>query len=322
MAQHGDGPLIETSPHWLTVEVRLVNGTPNGHSLAGDNVYLDIYQPNDQGQDYERVTTLKGKADQNGVATFAEVLAAANRIAVPYCEHESVTFWGSQVPLRSTGERIDAIVRTYDVLADNSQLRIDTHQIFIIRQEDYLEVTEYMYLINPTHNAVKSSQVDKDNKSKALPVSLPLGYKNFTPIEYLAQEALVFEDTGFYDAMAVAPGGYDIKFTYQLPITETRIKFDKTFNMPTADITLFLSLVKAQPKGLDGPGEPVTLSDGKKGIYYSIGAKQAQESLAIEFVGFSSDEKNNTAIMVMAATFLAIVVIAILRIRGNRKKSD
>ena len=147
--------------------------------------------------------------------------------------------------------------------------------------------------------AIRSDERDRNDKPIALKIMLPSGYKNFRSSKYFITDALVFTDEGFYDTMAIAPGEYDIQFSYVLDIDAEAMEISKKFSLPTDDLILFVALPSAEAQGL-GPSNEFTLADGKESQYYSLGSQKRGEELKFQLVGFEMPKTDRSWIIIAA----------------------
>lgn len=290
-----------------TLIVTVTNDTPDGHSTVGDPVTVSIYQ------NQKLIDTLWGTVNEEAKVVFEGIHFGENLIALASCDHEKVTFQGHSIDLNPAQTNRTTQVRVYDVSPDHSELSIITHHIIIKRGEDFLGVSEYMRLKNSSHMAIRSDKLDSNGKPVVMEVFLPRGHRDFQPTSYFAAEALVFTDNGFYDTMPVAPGEYDIQFSYLLDIDSETMDFAKEFPLPTDDLVFFIALPVAKATGL-GPSSEFTMADGKVSEYYPLGPRQPGEQLKFQLTGFKLP-KSDRSWIIIAVIFSHIGILIIWRLR-------
>lgn len=206
-------------------------------------------------------------------------------------------------------------VEVYDVSDDASGLSVSNHHIIIKRGEDFIHVSEYMRLKNSSARAKTWDKVDDQNRPVALAIMLPEGYKKFHSLRYFRTDALVFTDDGFYDTAPVAPGEYDVEFSYTLAIDAETMDFVKKLSLPTDKLMLFTVLPVARAVGV-GSSRELTMADGAVCQYYSLGPRQVGEELAFQLSGFELPESDSSWI-IMAVVFAGVFVIALIRLRSK-----
>lgn len=252
------------------LEVTVVNGTPDGHSVVGDRVTVRIFR----GQ--ELVDTLQGEVNSQSKAIIDNVPQGENLIARISCDHDGATFYGNtDIPLIPSHPLVaPQQVRVFDVVTDTSSLSIIAHHIIIRRGENFLRIGEYMRVENDSFWAIKPEIQPGYEKPAVIEIFLPAGFKNFTPESYFVPQDLVWTDEGFYDPIPITPGQADIRFSYTLDIKSTDMEINKKFSLPTDDCAVFLSLPQAKPQGLGPLVTTMSREDGVAYDYYSLGPRR------------------------------------------------
>ena len=161
--------------------------------------------------------------------------------------------------------------------------------------------------------AIKPDRLDSNNKPVVLRIMLPHGYKNFHSSSYFHAGALVFTENGFYDTMSMAPGEYDIQFSYNMDINSETMDFTKEFSLPTDDPIVFIALPLAEAVGL-GPSSDFTMADGMNGKYYPLGLRRQGEQLKFQLTGFKLPKPDRSWIII-AVVFSHIAMLVIWRLR-------
>lgn len=305
-AQHDLDPKLTA-----VLVVSVVNGTPDGHSPVGDSVTVKIIRHE------ELFVTLEGTVGDDGKAVFTAVPLGEHLIATLVCRHEQVVFGGRNIALTPSQTHLTTQVRVYDVSSDNSALLVSSHHISIKRTEGGIEVSEYMRLKNPTGMAISAVADAAGNKPPVMRIILPTGYRDFASQSYFITHALTFTEQGFTDSMAVAPGEYDLKFSYVLDVAGEQMEFVKEFSLTTDSIQLFTALPNAQARGL-GSATDFVMSDGRAAKYYSLGPHKSGEELRFQLSGFVLPKKDRTWIII-GVVFGHVAMLVVWRLRKAKK---
>ncbi len=294
----------------LVVEV--TNGTANGAAVVGDEVIVGIYE---NGQ---LLHSLNGEVDSDGKAIFEDVLVGGNIVALARAKHQDMMFSGRVIELKTRESKHLAQVEVYDVSVDRSHLSVGAHHMMIKARSEYLEISEYLQLINSSDMAVSSDQKDSQDKEVIVEIMLPEGFKNLKPTSYFIENALVVTERGFYDTMAVPPGEFQANFTYTLDITSNTMDIVKGITLPTSNLIIFAELGQAQLRGLGDTDNQVTNASGAPMKYYQLRELAPNEEVAFQIVGFNVSTSALSTWIILSLSFGVIVVLVILRLRpGN-----
>ncbi|MBN1766324.1 MAG: hypothetical protein JW860_13775 [Sedimentisphaerales bacterium] len=301
-------------PLTVTLEVTVVNATPGGQSVIGDHVDVNLFRGN------EFFDTRVGMVDQESKVIFEDLPAGDEITAVPAGYHQSISFSGRPVALKPSPSPLSSLVHVYDVSADLSQLSVKTHHIALEQSEDIMQVSEYMRLKNSSSLAISPVARGTGEAPVVIQVFLPKGYRDVRPSRYFVLNEMVFSEEGFYDPMAVAPGEYDINFTYVLDIDSRDMEISKKFSMQTDDCILFLALPLGDAEGL-GPGAEVVMADGKSAEYFSLGSFQKDDTAIIRLTGLLVKQTDSSSWIILIVVFGFVAVVVIWRMKTQEKQA-
>jgi hypothetical protein len=296
----------------LILTVEAINGTSNGHPVAGDRIMVNIYEHN------KLVDALRSTIADDGKAVFENVQSGEHRVAVATVFHRGMSFQGRQIVLKGGQAQATGQVQVFDVSYETGELRITTHQLIIERKEDSLSLTEYIQLVNPLDSAITSNETDSKGNAIVLTVPLPKGYKDFTSSKYFVTEALGFTEEGLYDTMGVPPGEHEIVFSYALDIRSDAVGITKKISLPTANFTLFLQSMGDGVEGLGQADGPFEMMDGSLAEYYMRSDLPEGAEIAFRIVGLSTIPVSGASWIVLAVVFGLITVLTLAR-PGPRK---
>lgn len=297
---------VENKRIMLTVEV--VNGTANGHPVAGDKVTVEI-------REHETlVDILRGEVGTDGTLMFADIQPGEHLVAVAHVQHEGMRFSSHAVSLTPTRKHVVINVDVFDVSLENSSLSVGTHHLIIQQKDSSLLFTEYLQLVNSSDLAVSSDQRDKRDNPIVLTVPLPKGYRNFNSSGYFVSEALVFTQESFYDTMAVPPGEHQIVFSYSVDITSDIMNVTKKFSLPTNNFVLFSQLSSEAIQGLGEPDGQVIQSDSTSAEYYKRNSLATGSEVVFEVAGLGTSVKSRASWVILAVIFGGITFLAFFRL--------
>lgn len=302
-----DEATMPASKGILVVEV--TNGTANGAAVAGDEVIVGIFENS------QLLHSLNGEVDADGKAVFEDVPVGDNIVALARAKHQDMMFNGRPVVLKPTEDKHTTNIEVYDVSLEKSHLSVGAHHIMIKARSEYLEITEYLQIRNSSDMAVSSKQKDSRDRKVVLEIMLPKGFKNLRATSYFVENALVVTERGFYDTMAVPPGEYQANFTYTLDITSSTMDIVKAISLPTSSLIVFAELGQAKLRGLDEAESKVTNASGAPMRYYRLNDLAPAEEVAFQIVGFNVGTSDLTTWMILSLTFVAVMVLVVLRLR-------
>jgi len=293
----------------LVVSVEVINGTENGHAVAGDNATLTIYEHN------KPVDRLEGKVGADGKAVFEDVKGGEHVVAFVQVFHEGMSFGSNAVVLKPDQKQANAQVQVFDVSYDTSVLSVKTHHIILKLQDGSVLLTEYIQLVNSSDMAVGSKEKDTGGRPMVLKVPLPKGFQNFTSSSYLEPQALGFTKESFYDTMGVPPGSHEIIFSYTLEIKSGTIDITKKISLPTSHFVLYSQLGEKKIRGLGDAAGELALGDGTSSEYFVLGDLTSGKEVEFKIAGLSTSVGNKSSWIILAVVFGVIIVVAVLRLR-------
>lgn len=293
----------------LVLSVEVTNGTENGHTVAGDNATLTIYEHN------KPVDRLEGKVGADGKAVFENIQGGEHVVAFVQVFHEGMSFGSNAVVLKAGQEQANAQVQVFDVSYDVSVLSAKTHHIILKRQDNSVLLTEYIQLVNPSDMAIGSKEKDSGGRPMVLTIPLPKGFQNFTSSSYFEPQALGFTEESFYDTMGVPPGSHEIIFSYTLEIKSCTMDVTKKISLPTSHFVLYSQLGEKKIQGLGDAAGELALGDGTPSEYFVLGNIPVGKEVKFKIAGLSTSVGNKSSWIILAVVFGAIIVVAVLRLR-------
>jgi hypothetical protein len=297
----------------LTVQV--VNSTRNGASIAGDEVVLQLYQ----GQ--KQIDSRQAKVGSEGQVVFEEVPTGPQMAAVATTKHQNMAFRSPPVLLRPTGGEFSARVQVFDVSTDTSKLSVGVHHIMVAVRSNALEFTEYLQLNNTSDLAVIGAERDEQNRPVVVRIKLPTGFRDLTTTGYLEPEALVNTGDGFYDTMAVPPGEHQVTFSYKLDIDRGAPQIVKGITLPTAELLVFWEHGQGQLEGLGEPAGRLVNAEGVPIEYHRRSGLTPGQNVTFRISGLNVKRSDAQTWIVLAVTFAALVLVAVLRLRPRATKA-
>jgi hypothetical protein len=309
----GNNADVNSGP--LVVSVDVINGTENGHAVAGDNATLIIYEHN------KPVARLEGKVGADGKVVFEDLKGGEHVVAFAQVFHEDMSFGSNTIVLKAGREQINAQVQVFDVSYDTSVLSAKTHHIILKLQEGSLLLTEYIQLVNPSDMAIGSKAKDSEGRPMVLTISLPKGFQNFTSSSYLEPQALGFTEESFYDTMGVPPGSHEIIFSYTLEITSGTMDITKKISLPTSHFVLYSQLGEKNIQGLGDAAGNLALGDGTPSEYFVLGDLFVGKEIKFKIAGLSTSVGNKSSWIILAVVFGIIIIVAVLRLRRSKNQT-
>ena len=308
--QYCPGQLLNPTLPQGIIEVTVVNGTPDGHSVVGDLVTVKLIQ------DQALINTLQGKVNAESKVIFNNITRGVNLMAYISCEHEGAPFYGNPVPFFPEHPDRPGTITVYDVTTDTSGLSAPMHHISISQNGEWLQIEEIMIIRNSALRAIKPEVSAVYNQPVCLEIFLPQGHQGFQALEYFNPEDLVWTPEGFFDPVPVAPGEGQIKFVYFLKIDSDTKDIAKKFSLPTDNCVILVNIPHVEVSGLGVPST-MTMGDGPAVNYYQLSGKQPGDIINIQLAGFPQKEMDLTWI-VLAVVFLAVMVVAIGRMKPKK----
>ncbi|MBI2305039.1 MAG: carboxypeptidase regulatory-like domain-containing protein [Chloroflexi bacterium] len=239
-----------TTPSWAadpigSIKGQLVNGTPQGSSVANQEVTLHTYS----GEQETGTTT--AKTDAEGGFQFTDLKTSAQysyQVTITYQEAEynspKVTFDG--------GENTKPLVmKVYDATDSDSALKVVFSHVIVFPQKGNLSVAEYYTFMNQGDKTYVGRQViTPDNKKETLRLPVP---KNIRQVQYEAglMECCVVPSPGLLSyAMGVEPGPTEVLFSYLVPASSGQALIARSLEYPT---DRFEVLIQGEEMTADSP---------------------------------------------------------------------
>lgn len=309
----GDAAAEASAQARVTVEV--TNHAANGAPVAGDEITLVLYQGE------EPIDSRAAQVAEDGRAVFENVSTGPDRVAVARVKHQNMAFQSRPVPLDPAAGEFSALVEVFDVSTDTSRLFVGTHHIMVAAHSTSLEFTEYMQLSNSCDKAVTGSQRDDRNRPVVIRIGLPESFGNLTASSYFEQEALVVDRDGFYDTMAVPPGEHQVTFSYRIEVDRGTMKIVKPITLPTSELMILWEHGQGRLEGLGEPSGRLVNAEGAPVEFYRRTDLKPGDKLAFRISGFNVKRSDPYTWIILAAVFVAMVVIALLRLRPRSAES-
>lgn len=294
----------------VSLHVRVINVTAQGRPVSGDEVMVERYNED------TLIDRIQGLVNDEGWAVFENVYVENLTNLQPSARHDNVRFWGDRVAVPPGQNSLTSVVHLYDVTDDMSQLSTSPYHIIIKQGPQGLVVQEYLELINASDKAIHSSLTDSEGRNKTLIISLPNGYKHFSTTSYLVPGALIFTEEEFYDPMAIPPGSHKVIFGYTLDIKSDPMAFSKKITLPTSSATVFIALENVTVEGLGPLQGELTLTDGVKSQYYTVGDLSADETISFQIRGLKVSDSGLSTWVLLGIVFGIILVVVIWRLRS------
>jgi hypothetical protein len=151
---------------------------------------------------------------------------------------------------------------------------------------------------------------------------VPKGYEDLKTTSYLVPSALGFAEDSFYDTMAMPPGEHNINFSYSLDIRSDKMDIAKRISLSTASFVLFSQVGREALQGLSEPAGQIVLSDGAAADFYSLSSLAAGAEVAFTISGLSDTPAGRGTWIILAGTFIALVVLALSRLRPTMGQAE
>lgn len=294
--------------------VKVINESENGTDVVGDMVTVDFYRHG------KAIGHVEGQVGEDGRAVFTDAPAGIHVVAVARTKHADMAFSSHTVEVAKTDSPIHVNISAYDVLHDNSVLRIKTHHMIFKTEADSLVVTEYMQLVNPTDRAVTTDEKNAEGMPKVLSMKLPAGFSDLSITNYFVMSALVQTEEGFYDTMAMPPGEFQAIFSYKLPINASDIAIAKPVTMPTEEFTVFSQIGSVKIVGLEVPAEEFQTGDGSASEYFELGNVTPPKVVKFKITGFNYSKPMQNTVIPIAIVFGVLAILVIKRQLGSKPK--
>lgn len=219
------------------IEGIVVNGTQNGKPLAGAEVILRA------GEEGLLQVAAQTVTDQNGRFVFDKLSSAPGLIYLPGANHHGIHYPGPRV--RLPGVTAPPVTLTvFDAVASPNPLIADLHEIDVRIQTGVLEVTETLWVNNPSVTTYVG--VDEiGTQATTLSLLIPDGFERVTFDKEFTGRRFQLQNKRLVTDIAWTPGKREVKFTYHLPIEAKRQSLEWSVSIPCARVRLRLHGEKA-----------------------------------------------------------------------------
>jgi hypothetical protein len=306
-AQEGD------STQNLIINMKVTSATAQGASVAGDTAYITLYKDN------KEIDTIESSIDESGTAVFKYPVGTEHLIALARVRHQDMMFSSKPVHLHASDEPVQLHVEVYDVSEDNSAITVGPHHMMIKVLENSVRITEFMQIKNSTDMAVTSAKKDARDRAQVITIFLPAGFQEFNATQYFVADALVMNENGFYDTMAIPPGTYNAMFSYTLPITAEEMQITKKISMSTEDFMVFSQMAPGRLQGLGASTGKLTLEDGTPSEYFAATKKSSGDQIVMTITGLKIASSKLSTIII-AIVFLLIAPFVIVRLKPSKQQ--
>ncbi|MDW8351644.1 MAG: c-type cytochrome [Anaerolineae bacterium] len=268
------------------INLRAVNGTPNGAPIRNLPVTLRVYDAS--GEVLSRTAAL----DDAGFVSFGNLPVRANYFYQAELDYGGGRFYAAPMQFPATGTRlISDILPVFETTTDASAIRINEWHIFVQDlNEDTATIVEY-YLFDNVGSLAYIGEQGPNNRRRTLRISAPQDAQNLR-FDGLGLGSRFFQDGDvIYDSDVVVPGlrSAQIVMLYEVPYRDYRAFSRRVFYpVERADVIV--------PE-VTGPGTPFTvtgnlvdqgvqrLTSGDLRVFLSPRPLASGESLSFELRG-------------------------------------
>jgi hypothetical protein len=214
------------------IEGIVVNGTQNEKPVAGAEVIL---RAGAEGSLQPVAQTITGRDGR----FVLELPAEAEGIILPGANHQGVHYPGPRIPHLSGAKipRVKLVV--FEAVPSPNPLVVDLHEIDVHIHKGALEVTETLWINNPSLTTYVG-QAATDSSLSTLSLTIPDGFERVTfHKEFLGRRFRLVEKRLVTD-IPWTPGKREVKFTYHLPIEENKKSLEWSSDAPCSLVRLRL----------------------------------------------------------------------------------
>lgn len=244
------------------INLRAINGTPNGQPIRDLPVTLRIYDTS--GEVLSRTATL----DDAGFVSFDNLPVRANYFYQAELDYSGGRFYAAPAQFPVTGTRlISDVLPVFETTTDASAIRINELHIFVQdMNERTVTIVEY-YLFDNASDRAYIGEAGPNDKRRTLRISAPQDAQNLR-FDGLGLGSRFFQDGDvIYDSDLVVPGlrSAQIAMIYELPYHDSRA-FDRRVFYPVQRADVIVPEVT-------GPGTPFTVTGGlsDQGVQQTLG---------------------------------------------------
>jgi hypothetical protein len=202
----------------------IVNGA-TGSPAPGVEIVLRA------GLEQEFVAIGQVLADEQGRFAFDGAPLEAGLVYLPGANHDGVHYPGPRIRLTPDAPSASVKLTVYDAVSSPSPLVAEEYDVQIRIEDGFLEITESLRVANPTTSAYVGAPVG-EMPPITLKLAIPPGFERVTFYDE-------FHGRRFYVAAGYVatdipwpPGERRLKFTYRLPIDQSRKVFQRILDLP------------------------------------------------------------------------------------------
>ncbi len=210
------------------IEGIVVNGTQDGKTLTGAEVILRA------GADGSLQPVAQTVTDRDGRFVFDKLPAEPGLIFLPGANRHGVHYPGQRLRLPATNP-VKLVV--FDAVTSPNPLIADSHEIDIQIQTGVLEITETLVVNNPSLTTYVGQGVSEASPT-TLALSIPDGFERVTFHKEFNGRRFKLVDKRLVTDLPWTPGKREVKFTYHLPVEESKRFLEWSADLPCALVRL------------------------------------------------------------------------------------
>jgi uncharacterized membrane protein len=219
-----------------TVRGQLVNGTPGGGSVAGQDVTLVTYLNGDMLE--ETVTT---RTDAAGRFIFSGLKTG------PEYKYDAVAFFqdvaygsnvpGGELPAFPSGETtLEFTIDVYDTTTDDAAVFLMLSHVILNVEGDSVLVREYYVLITTDNRTF----VGEEGAPGVLQFTLPEGAAGVELTYGASPDDITATEHGFWDKRPLRPGGAEVGYSYSLSLESGKTDLSRPVYYNTARLDVLV----------------------------------------------------------------------------------
>jgi LPXTG-motif cell wall-anchored protein len=288
-AELGDGVIVG----------QVVNGTPDGASVAELEVTLKVFVGDDE------VDSAVVQADSEGHFIFDGLSTVAD-----YMYQVLLVFQGAEYTSQGllfnadeTEKSVEIIV--YDSTTDDGSIMVGTAHTIISVAEGTLEINELLLFVNESDLTYIGEGEQAQGSAQTLMFTLPEGVSQVQSGMGLMDCCVVPLENGFADTMPVLPGTRQVTYSYGVSYSSGRHTLRHQINYPVVDYQLFVQGENIQVLGAELTDEELVEVDNKRFSHLSGHSIPAGTVLTIELADLPQAGSQN-------ALLWALLVLGVL----------
>ncbi len=258
-----------------TIEGRLLNTTPDGTPVAGQEVTLHVLE------DLRETDVQTVAYDDRGGFTFEGLNTGATFNYRVETVFQGVTYDSGLLQFTAGETVIPWEILVSDTTTEDGDVRAAMAHVIIGLDEGFLDVTEFYLFMNDGDRAYVGAAAEGEDHPQVLRFTVPDGTAGLNFSEGLSEIHLRADGTGFSDAAPLLPAGREVVFHYMLDITAGQRLLNLKFQHP---VSSFNFLVQDMGVTVNAPaltvGEPLQIEENRY-LLYSGQDIAAEETLPI-----------------------------------------